>query len=108
MSTLNISLLSDMVKTRRGAKGLRDTAKEIGEISASTLSRIEQGKVPDVDTFMKLCDWLQVSADTFFNNTSQKAVQVNAHLRAEKELPPNTVNALIKLINLAEIKSNTG
>ncbi|MEQ8560393.1 MAG: helix-turn-helix transcriptional regulator [Cyclobacteriaceae bacterium] len=108
MSALNISLLSDMVKTRRGAKGLRDTAKEIGEISASTLSRIEQGKVPDVDTFMKLCDWLQVSADTFFNNTSQKAVQVNAHLRAEKELPPNTVNALIKLINLAEIKSNTG
>ncbi|MEQ8553082.1 MAG: helix-turn-helix transcriptional regulator [Cyclobacteriaceae bacterium] len=103
MSSLNIALLSDMLKTRRGNQTLRETASEIGQISAATLSRIEQGKVPDVDTFMKLCDWLNVSADAFMiKESKQQALKVNAHLRAEKELPPMTVNSLIKLINLAE------
>jgi transcriptional regulator with XRE-family HTH domain len=56
--------LSNMIKAKRGDKGLRDVSKKIG-ISAPTLSRIEQGKVPDVETFIRLCEWLGVSADNF-------------------------------------------
>lgn len=41
---------------------LRDVAKQTG-ISASTLSRVErmEGYQLRMDTFLKLCDWLEVS-----------------------------------------------
>ena len=47
--------LSAMVRAKRGSMGLRAAAEEIGDISASTLSRIEQGRIPDLDTFFRLC-----------------------------------------------------
>ena len=38
--------------------GMRDCASQIG-ISASTLSRLETGKIPDIHTFIKVCTWLK-------------------------------------------------
>lgn len=103
-STLNLDKLSEMVKKKRGSKGLREVAKEIGNVSASTLSRIEQGNLPDVETYIKLCDWLQVSTD-FFTSTLKEDLSsqkiITAHLRANKSLPQDTANALIKMIELA-------
>lgn len=65
MSTsLDTQKFSEMVKSKRGKKGLRQLASEIG-ISASTLSRVEQGNLPDIDTYLKLCEWLEVSSDYF-------------------------------------------
>lgn len=99
--------LSSMVKSKRGNKGLRDVSKEIG-VSAPTLSRVEQGKMPDVDTFIKLCEWLGVTTDTFTVNGAKGLkpgkVALVAHLRAEKELEPETVNMLIKMIDFAYSK----
>jgi transcriptional regulator with XRE-family HTH domain len=99
--------LSDMIKMKRGDRGLRDVSKEIG-VSAPTLSRIEQGKIPDVETFIRLCEWLGVSAETFtksgesLKNNGKMALV--GHLRAEKELDSETVNMLIKMIDLAYSK----
>ena len=107
MSTqLNTELLSSMIRTKRGEKGLRALAEEIDGVSASTLSRIEQGKVPDVETFLKLCRWLGVPSDTFSpkaNGDSQKMNRqgIIAHLKAEKELDPEQVDIIVKMINLA-------
>jgi transcriptional regulator with XRE-family HTH domain len=105
-STLNTDLLAGMLKSQRASKGLRATAEEIGNVSAATLSRIEQGKIPDVDTFISICKWLKVSTDTFIlndvpNNPVSNKDQVVAHLRAEKELSTDTVNMLIKMIDMA-------
>ncbi|GAB3977809.1 hypothetical protein GCM10028806_39830 [Spirosoma terrae] len=106
-SYLNTNLLSNMVKVRRGEKVLRDVAKEIGGISPSTLSRIEQGHVPDVETFIKICQWLGEPTETFVipANTSVQAdtsqEKIIAHLRAEKTLKPKTVEMLVKVIELA-------
>jgi transcriptional regulator with XRE-family HTH domain len=105
-STLNTELLAGMLKNKRADKGLRTVAQEIGNVSAATLSRIEQGKIPDVDTFIKICKWLNVSTDTFIEGDKKKKVvstkeQVVAHLRAERELSKDTVNMLIKMIDLA-------
>lgn len=105
-STLNTDLLAGMLKSKRASKGLRGTAEEIGNVSAATLSRIEQGKIPDVDTFINICNWLKVSTDTFIiGNTDSNPVsnkdQVVAHLRAEKELSQDTVSMLIKMIDMA-------
>lgn len=105
-STLNTELLATMLKNKRDKKGLRAVAQEIGDVSFATLSRIEQGKVPDVDTFIKICKWLDVSTDTFiitsknFNKASSKDIVI-AHLRAEKALSPETINALVKVIDMA-------
>ncbi|MBG6186436.1 MULTISPECIES: helix-turn-helix domain-containing protein [Flavobacterium] len=105
-STLNTDLLAGMLKSKRASKGLRAIAEEIGNVSAATLSRIEQGKIPDVDTFINICNWLKVSTDTFIvGNTDSKPVtnkdQVVAHLRADKELTQDTVSMLIKMIDMA-------
>lgn len=106
ITTLNNDLLSGMIKEKRGSRGLREVSKEIGNVSPSTLSRIENGKVPDVDTFIKICKWLKKSTETFVINHTieQKASskeQIVAHLRAEKELEPKTVKMLVQMIELA-------
>jgi transcriptional regulator with XRE-family HTH domain len=100
----NAELLARMVREKRGTTGLRDAANEIGDISAPTLSRIEKGKIPDVDTFIQVCGWLGVSSDTFINSSAsemQGKQKLVAHLRAEKELDPDTVEMLLKVIDLA-------
>ncbi len=51
-TSIDSSKLSHMIKSKRGKQGLRTTAKDIG-ISAPTLSRIEQGNLPDIDTYVK-------------------------------------------------------
>ena len=106
-STLNTELLASMLRNKRADKGLRAVAEEIGGVSFATLSRIEQGKVPDVDTFIRICKWLNVTTDTFIISDTKKTKpvstqqQVVAHLRAERELSKDTVNMLIKMIDMA-------
>lgn len=107
MNSLNSTLLAEMIKSKRGARGLRDTAKEIGGISAPTLSRIENGNLPDIDTYFRLCEWLAVPTDYFTekpdgeNKPTATKNEVIAHLRADKTLPTATAEALIEMINLA-------
>jgi len=45
-ASLDTQKFSEMIKSKRGKIGLRQLATEIG-ISASTLSRVEQGNLPD-------------------------------------------------------------
>lgn len=101
--SLDTKKFSEMIKSKRGNIGLRALAAEIN-VSASTLSRIEQGNLPDIDTYLKLCDWLEVSTE-FFTNSDEKEENIKpkviAHLRADKSLPQDTAETLIKMINLA-------
>jgi transcriptional regulator with XRE-family HTH domain len=108
-TTLNSDLLAGMIKERRGKRGLREISAEIGGVSPATLSRIEQGKIPDVDTFIKLCKWLETPTDTFIIDHSKAELKSNkdhivAHLRAERELKPSTVEMLLQMINMAYAK----
>lgn len=105
-TTLNTTLLAGMIKTKRGKRGLREISGEIGDISPATLSRIEQGKIPDVDTFIRICRWLDAATDTFIINSPENSARSNqeyivAHLRAERELDPATVQMLVKMIEMA-------
>lgn len=105
---LDTALLATMIKRKRGTLGLRAAADEIGGISAPTLSRVEQEKIPDVDTFVRICKWLEVSTDTFVRNapgpvgsaegTEKQLIQ---HLRADRELSQDTVDTLLRVIQLA-------
>ena len=101
-SSLDTQKFSEMIKSKRGKKGLRQLASEIG-ISASTLSRIEQGNLPDIDTYIKLCEWLEVSTEYFTSNNTERNAKsdIIAYLRADKTLPQSTSDALIQMIQLA-------
>ena len=106
MQSINTDTLSQMIKSKRGNRGLREVVKEIGDVSLSTLSRVENGNLPDIDTYVRICKWLEVSIDFFtvasnaHDAESKKGVVV-ANLRADKTLPKETAEALIKMINLA-------
>jgi UDP-N-acetylglucosamine 1-carboxyvinyltransferase len=64
-SMLDVRQLAALLKSKRGERGLREIAEEIGNISPATLSRIENGKMLDVETFLRLCDWLQIPPQQF-------------------------------------------
>ena len=86
----------------------RDTAAIIG-ISAATLMRVESGRIPDVETFGKLCAWLDVDPGQFLGYTKKAAaaevksepLSISAHFKADKTPKPDTVAALAKMILLA-------
>jgi len=107
-SKLDSVKFSIALKEKRGKTNLRDAAKEIGDISAATLSRVEQGNLPDVLTFIKICNWLQVSVDSFvLNETKNESITYSEkdnivyQLRSSKTLNPDTVNAIVTMVNLA-------
>lgn len=108
-STLNTELFAETLKNKRAGRGLREVAEEIGGVSYATLSRVEQGKIPDVNTFIRICKWMQVSSDEFIEGDKKRRKErvvssrehVIAHLRADRELKKETINALIGMIDIA-------
>lgn len=105
---LDTQYLAAMIKTRRGNRGLREVAQEIGDVSPSTLSRVENGKVPDMDTFLRICDWLQLSSEEFIKETDDRQEneisttdRIEGYLRADRELTPEMADALAKLMKSA-------
>jgi transcriptional regulator with XRE-family HTH domain len=106
---LNTGKLSAAVNAKRGGVGLRDTAKAIGDVSPATLSRIEQGKSPDLETFLRLCRWLGKEPSEFTAGPLGKAnlsgtstpELIEGHLRADRSLSPATAKTLIEMIRLA-------
>jgi transcriptional regulator with XRE-family HTH domain len=106
-STLNVDLLASAIKSKRGTKGLRETAAEIGDVSSATLSRIEQGNLPDVETFIKICKWLKVSTDTFISGKKMESSDLSEkdkivyQLRSSQELDSETIDAMVGMVTLA-------
>src|SRR5438128_8252677 len=115
-SGVNTAELGSAVHRRREQHGLslRDVAEETG-VSASTLSRIENGTgKPDADNIARLTGWLDMPIDRVMSRQSAKKVEavvyypheatpeiVEAHLRADKNLTAETANALSELFRVA-------
>lgn len=85
------------------------TWKKIAEeasVSASTLTRIAQGKRPDVDTMAALCKWSGLSADSFVDREGvvgkpEPLAEIMAHLRADKQLSQEGAAAIEVMIKSA-------
>jgi transcriptional regulator with XRE-family HTH domain len=113
-STLNTDLLASMLKSKRGKKGLREIAGEMGNISVATLSRVEKGNLPDVETFISLCNWLKVSTETFVTGKKTESTELSEkekivyQLRSSQELDPDTIKAMVIMVDIAftKLKSN--
>lgn len=98
---VRVDELAAMVKAKLDQQGLklRDAATLTG-VSAATLSRVLNGKLPDTKTFAALVRWLGVSADLFIPARSTASVPetIEAHLRADRTLPPELARALADLV----------
>ena len=114
-SPVDFQKFSATLRAKRGGRGLRQVAEEIRDVSASTLSRIEQGNVPDLETFMRICRWIGVSADEFMTSTDATTEAapapedvIEAHLRADQTLPPEAIDALSQMIRFAYKAAKAG
>lgn len=117
---INIEDFSTQIRRQRGNRGLREAAQDIGEISASTLSRIENGNIPDLGTFIRICRWLGLSPETFIIGEANpdafqasavpenKKMLIKTHLRADRTLDPETADALVRMIELAYEQAERG
>src|SRR6185503_159602 len=117
-SLINTAELGRAIRRRRDELGLslRDVADQTN-VSASTLSRIENGTgKPDADNIARLTSWLDVplqrilsggrddreeaKAVVYFPHESTPQI-VEAHLRADKNLTAETADALSELFRVA-------
>src|SRR5438105_15493806 len=117
-SLVNTVELGRSVRRRREELGLslRDVADETS-VSASTLSRIENGTgKPDADNIARLTAWLDVPMERILSGRNPQAEESKAviyypqeptpeidesHLRADKNLTPETAAALSELFRVA-------
>jgi transcriptional regulator with XRE-family HTH domain len=123
-SLINTIELGRAIKRRREELGLslRDVA-DVTAVSASTLSRIENGTGrPDADNIARITSWLDMPVDRVMKSqSSEEGIEavvyypheatpeiVEAHLRADKNLSPETAKALSELFRVAYAQfSNT-
>lgn len=101
--------LGALLRDRRGGRGIREVSQEIG-ISPATLTRIEAGRLPDLLTFRKICEWLKINpaellgipTDSELTTTSNTPTpEAAVHLKADQALPPSAAADLAKLIVFA-------
>lgn len=89
---------------QRAAKEL--TWKEVAEqsgVSASTLTRMSQGRRPDVDGLALLLAWSGLDASSFLPeaNKPEPLAQIAANLRADRNLSPKSARALEEILKVA-------
>lgn len=116
-SLINTEELGRAIRRRREelSLSLRDVADQTN-VSASTLSRIENGTgKPDADNIARLTSWLDMPLERILSRSREdsdpKAVVyyphestpeiVEAHLRADRNLSPETADALSELFRVA-------
>jgi transcriptional regulator with XRE-family HTH domain len=125
-SLINVQELGELVKRQRQRTklSLREVATTTG-VSASTLSRVENGVgTPDSATLARLAQWLGVPLERLMSGsllshseatepvvyypTESTPSIVEAHLRADKSLQPDTAKALAELFRVAYNQFSAG
>ncbi len=103
MKSSNFNELAKRVREKRAGMGIREAATEIG-ISPATLSRVENGKVPDLDTFGRICSWTGDNPSTFLGTYNQEAnaPRAQVHFKKEAVIEQATAKALGEMIMLAQ------
>jgi transcriptional regulator with XRE-family HTH domain len=106
---IDVDAMIAALDSERRAKNLswRQIAKATG-VSPSTLTRMQQGKSPDVNTFTALSRWLNIPAEKFYTDksrtihtTEDPMAVVSTLLRGQKKMNPKALAALQELVNAA-------
>jgi transcriptional regulator with XRE-family HTH domain len=101
--SLPIEELGRLIVLRRGSRGVRAVAADIG-VSHATLSRVENGHMPDLETFAKICRWLDKDPRDFLGIEKNERSQPKAvvHFRKKRTVSKETAVALGELILAAQ------
>ena len=83
----------------------KEVALESG-VSASTLTRMAQGRRPDIDGLAALAAWSGLSADDFVRSDAERPepdslAMISTHLRADKNLTAEAAAALDDVVKTA-------
>ncbi len=109
MAQKTLATLGVLVRERRGVNKLRETAKEI-DIGVATLMRVENGRIPDLETFGKICKWLGEEPGSFLGfaprekKDTHQAHFASAHFKVDREPDPETLKVLAKMIRLVALR----
>jgi transcriptional regulator with XRE-family HTH domain len=74
------------------------------KVSASTLTRMGQGKRPDVDSLAALCAWSGLDADDYIRSEevpsgrAEPLAKISTYLRSDPHLSPESADALDAVI----------
>lgn len=101
---LPIAELGRLIAAKRQNRGVRAAAAEVG-ISSATLSRVENGHMPDLETFAKICKWLDRDPREFLDipvAPATPASQTVAHFKKKRTVAIDTASALGELILAAD------
>ena len=103
MTTPSVKSLGALVAKKRGPLGIRVAAAQIG-ISAATLSRVENGQLPDLENFGKICRWLKIDPAAILGvDTAAEVRPVAAvHFRKGQTMKLETAKALAEMILAAQ------
>lgn len=97
--------LGRLLTAKRGSRGVRAAALDAG-VSSSTFSRVENGHIPDLETFAKLCVWLGRDPKEFLGIEGVKSEGVApaavVHFKKRKTVTHETAQALGELILAAQ------
>ena len=101
----DVSALFSALDSERLARDLtwKDVSAESG-VSASTLTRLSQGKRPDVDSLAALSTWVRLPADRFMRSRAQAfgaaspLTQISAIIRDDPNLNSDAAIALEELV----------
>lgn len=91
----------------------KDVAEESG-VSASTLTRLSQGRQPDVNSLAALTAWLGISADDFIRTERTELfgapaplAQISSIIRRDPNLNPEGMVALDEMIKATYARLRT-
>ena len=98
----SLESLGSLVSEKRGTVGVRATAATIG-ISPATLSRVENGHLPDLVNFRKICQWLEIDPAMVlgFDTESMNRPVASVHFRKTETMNLETGAALAEMIQAA-------
>jgi transcriptional regulator with XRE-family HTH domain len=100
----DIEGLAGRILQHRAGRGIRETAKEVG-VSPATLSRVENGKIPDLETFGKICAWLGDDPARYLGTAavgSQDVRKAQVHFKKGAAIEKDSAQALSEMILAAQ------
>ena len=105
---LNLGALVAALDAKRRAEGIswREVADQ-AKVSASTLTRLQQDRKPDIDTFAALVEWLGAPADEFFSvepsveHPARATVAMHHRGKGRSKLPSHQAQLLSDLLRKA-------
>jgi len=103
--SLTIGDFGRLLAAKRGSRGIRAAALDAG-VSPATFSRVENGHMPDLQTFASLCKWLSRDPREFLGMERTETVvgrpRAVVHFKKKKTVQMETAKALGELILAAQ------